>query len=57
MVSYEIWTKRVHRQAEKKKPIFFCVHLFNLTETGEYFLTYINESTSYNSEYLFFGLR
>ena len=41
----------------KKEPIFFCVHLVSyLTETGEFFSTYIrpkeSRSISYNSVYL-----
>ena len=23
-----VWYKHIHREAEKKEPVFFCVHLF-----------------------------
>jgi len=36
-----------------KRNQIFCMHLFyNLTETGEFFFTYIKETISYNAVYL-----
>ena len=46
----------IHREAEKKKPIFFCVHLFSTWQKLLNFFTYIrpteSRSISYNSVYL-----
>jgi len=39
-------------EAEKKEPIFFCVHLFNVWQKLVNFFVYIKESISYNSVYL-----
>jgi len=44
----------LHRDAEKKEPIFFCVHLFYCsTETMNFFhIAYIKKSIGYNCVYL-----
>ena len=48
----------IHREAEKKEPIFFCVRLFYyVTETGNFLHTLIGKYTSYNSVFFNFGIR
>ena len=42
----------VHRETEKKEPVFFCVHLFNARQKLVNFFTCIKESLSHNSVYL-----
>jgi len=44
--------KELHREAEKKEPIFFCVHILMIDRNWWIFFTNIKESLSYNSMYL-----